>query len=123
VDTSKGVTELRDALAVWVPEPEMIRAIIYLLLSIFLITILRVMIGIVMKGLNAYLNPAGETTSAGSRERNSHTKKGGVLRKDSWSGVYIAEDSAVVKVINGETHYFASENNFREYMRQSSAKS
>ncbi|MCW5962902.1 MAG: hypothetical protein KIT83_02600 [Bryobacterales bacterium] len=100
----------------------MIRAIIYLLLSIFLITIVRLVIGIVMKGLNAYLNPAG-AESASTRTQATGARKAGVLRKDSLSGVYIAEDSAVVKVINGTTHYFASENNFREFMRQEGMRS
>lgn len=105
----------------------MIRAIIYLLLSIFLITIVRLMIGVVMKALNVYLNPA----SAGSSSTRSQTagaqatgaRKSGVLRKDSFSGIYIAEDSAIVKVINGKTHYFASENNFTEFMRQEGLRS
>lgn len=101
----------------------MIRAIIYLLLSIFLITIIRLVIGIVMKGLNAYLNPAGESTAGTGRGQGGSTKKGGVLRKDSFSGVYIAEDSAIVRVINGETHYFASEENLREFLRVSGAAS
>lgn len=100
----------------------MIRAIIYLLLSIFLITIIRLVIGIVMKGLNSYLNPPGEKASASSRSQAAGGRKAGVLRKDSFSGVYIAEDSAVVKVINGETHYFASEDNFREYLRKTGAR-
>lgn len=100
----------------------MIRAIIYLLLSIFLITIIRLVIGIVMKGLSSYLNPAQESASTSSRGQTSSARKAGVLRKDSFSGVYIAEEAAVVKVIDGETHYFASEENFREYLRKSGTR-
>jgi YHS domain-containing protein len=98
----------------------MIRVLIYILLSIFLITILRMVIGIVMQGLNAYLNPASKTTarSGGS----SAGRRSGVLRKDSFTGVYIAEDAAITKVINGETHYFASEDNFRSYLDSRSAR-
>ncbi len=123
---TKGVTVSRDALFVYRSEPEfiepfMIRAIIYLLISIFLITIIRLVIGIVMKGLSAYLNPAGNGSSS-ERAQTAGGRKGGVLRKDSFSGIYIAEDSAIVKVINGETHYFASEDNFREYLRKSGVR-
>ncbi len=101
----------------------MIRAIIYLLLSIFLITIIRLMIGIVMKALNAYLNPVPPSASNSRPNSTSAPKpKAGVLRKDSYSGVYIAEDSAIVKVINGETHYFASDDNFRAFIQKAGAR-
>lgn len=100
----------------------MIRIFIYLLLSIFVITLVRMFIGIVMKGLGAYLNPGEARTARGPRPQAGPSRKGGVLRKDSYSGVYIAEDSAVAKVINGETHYFSSEENLQAYLRESAAR-
>ncbi|MCU0228717.1 MAG: hypothetical protein MUF01_13870 [Bryobacterales bacterium] len=100
----------------------MIRAILYLLLSIFLITFIRLVIGIVMKGLNAYLNPVPPTTASKGAPTSTATPKSGVLRKDSHSGVYIAEDSAIVKVINGQTHYFANEENFRAFLQQAGTR-
>ena len=100
----------------------MIRAFIYILVAIFVITIVRMMIGIVMQGLSAYLNPAGESASRPKGTSEPSGRKSGVLRKDSYTGVYIAEDAALSKVINGETHYFASEDNFRAYLDAKSAR-
>jgi YHS domain-containing protein len=99
----------------------MIRIFIYLLLSIFAITLLRMFIGIAMKGFSAYVGGGSSTQASSSKGTKSATsaRSAGVLRKDSYSGVYITEESAVKRVINGEVHYFASEENVQAYLRQS----
>jgi|GEM_PF-2958960 len=104
----------------------MIKTFVYLLLSIFAITLVRVFIGIVMKGLASYMGGGMGSAAGGAgtgRGRTGASSKGGVLRKDSYSGIYITEESAVSRVIDGETHYFASEENLRSYLDRRSAQS
>lgn len=102
----------------------MIRMLIYLLAAIFAITLVRIFAGIIARGLGTYLGAPRSTASAGARPGNARAAGGGkqgVLRKDSLTGVYIAEEIAITKVINGRTHYFASDENLREYLKRAPA--
>lgn len=109
----------------------MIKTFVYLLLSIFAITLVRVFIGILMKGLASYMGGGMGSAAGGPGTERGRTgasstgasSKGGVLRKDSYSGIYITEESAVSRVIDGETHYFASEENLRSYLDRRSTQS
>jgi hypothetical protein len=102
----------------------MIKMMIYVFATIFAITLVRIFIGIIAKGLGASLGatasgstrPGGPDRSAGHQTNGS--QRGGVLRKDSLTGIYLAEEIAITKVINGRKHYFASEENFREYLKR-----
>jgi YHS domain-containing protein len=102
----------------------MIRMILYMLAAIFAITLVRIFIGIISRGLGSYLGSApqsaqGSGASPGSSSgRTAGARRQGILRKDSLTGIYIAEEIAVTKVINGQTHYFASEENLREYLKR-----
>ncbi|MCL4784752.1 MAG: hypothetical protein KJZ70_17095 [Bryobacterales bacterium] len=99
----------------------MFRMLLYLLAAIFAITLVRIFVGIISRGLSTYLGAPRPTASAGARPSNArsggHVKQG-TLRKDSLTGVYIAEEIAITKVINGRTHYFASDENLREYLKR-----
>lgn len=99
----------------------MFRMLLYMLAAIFAITLVRIFVGIIARGLTTYLGSPRPTTSAGTRPatpRTSGATKQGTLRKDSLTGVYIAEEIAISKVINGRTHYFASDENLREYLKR-----
>lgn len=99
----------------------MFRMLIYLLAAIFAITLVRAFVGIIARGLSIYLGTPRSTASTYGNERGGRaagTRKQGTLRKDSFTGIYIDEDLAITKVINGRTHYFASDENFREYMKR-----
>jgi YHS domain-containing protein len=99
----------------------MIRMLLYMLAAIFAITLVRIFVGIIARGLSSYLGSGPQTSassSGSSHARTTGAKRQGTLRKDSLTGVYIAEEIAVTKVINGQTHYFASEENLREYLKR-----
>ena len=102
----------------------MIRMMIYVFATIFAITLVKIFIGIIAKGLSASLGSAaqGSSRAGGPGHSAGHqtngSRRGGVLRKDSLTGIYLAEEIAVTKVINGRKHYFASEENFREYLKR-----
>jgi YHS domain-containing protein len=81
----------------------MIRIAVYLLLAIIVISLLRSIIGIVVKGFGSVLD-AGSTTA---RERPP-ASPGGELKRDPVCGTYVSEATAIRKLANGQTHYFCS---------------
>lgn len=98
----------------------MLKMLLYIVAAIFVITLVRIFIGIISSGLSTYLG-SPSTASGGARpgnDRASGARKQGTLRKDSLTGVYIAEEIAITKVINGRTHYFASNENLQEYLKR-----
>ena len=78
----------------------MFRVIFYLLVTVILISIVRGVIGVVMKGLTELSAPrqraAGEVPLSGE------------LKKDPVCGTYTAAGSSVKQTIRGETVYFCS---------------
>ena len=42
----------------------------------------------------------------------------GELVRDSLSGTYVSKDDAVTRTIDGTVHYFASEENAEEFLKQ-----
>lgn len=81
----------------------MLRFVAYLLIAILLISVLRAVIGVVMKGLADVFGPSQQRA-----ERRANFPTGGELKKDPVCGTYIAIDSAVQKTMGGETYYFCS---------------
>ena len=83
----------------------MFRVIFYLLCTVFLITFLRGVIGVVMKGLSALLNP----TQAPSRgPAGGNVPLTGELRRDPVCGTYIATSTSLKHVAGSETVHFCS---------------
>jgi YHS domain-containing protein len=84
----------------------MFRLILYMLLAVVLISILRMVIGVVMKGLAALLNSGHGAAS--SSERGS-SRLGGILHRDPMCGTYVAESTTHQRRIGSETFYYCSE--------------
>ena len=84
----------------------MFRVIFYLLVTIFLITIVRGIIGIVLRGFSQLLNSprqAPSKTSAGTEIPLS-----GELKKDPSCGTYISAATSIKQTVGGQTHHFCS---------------
>ena len=77
----------------------MIRAVGYLLLAIFLITLLRYVIGTVMKGLSDLVQP---------RESRRPVELAGELRKDPVCGTFVSTATSLKKTVRGEVVHFCS---------------
>jgi len=78
----------------------MIRAVLYLLLTVLVLTLLRAIIGVVSKALTSQLQP---NTGQPGRERS-----GGQLRRDPVCGAYVSEDVSTKKTVGNKTFYFCS---------------
>lgn len=86
----------------------MLRGLIYLLASIFLIAIIRAVVGIIGKAVNELVNPQDAQPASGGGS-SSTVKAGGELKKDPVCGTYISTHSPHRKTVRGETVYFCSE--------------
>jgi YHS domain-containing protein len=84
----------------------MIRTVLYLLISIFLITFLRYVIGIIGKAFSNLARPSGPASAGPSPHR---TETAGELKKDPVCGTYVAAATSVKKTVRGEVIHFCSE--------------
>jgi YHS domain-containing protein len=83
----------------------MIRALAYLIASVLVITVVRSIIGIVMKGFSDLFNPAPPPQKGPSPPS---VPIGGELKKDPVCGTFISTSTAIQKRVGGENYYFCS---------------
>jgi YHS domain-containing protein len=86
----------------------MFRAIVWLLSIVLLITLLRGVIGILLKGISHALSPNRAGSSGVPHPRPKAEGFGGELVKDPVCGMFVSPATAEKKVVHGETHYFCS---------------
>ena len=84
----------------------MFRVIVYLLISIFLISIVRAIIGVVMKGFSELVSPPRQRQARGPSAAD--TPLTGELKKDPFCGTYIAAATSIKQTFGKETFYFCS---------------
>lgn len=83
----------------------MLRLIAYLLISVVLISILRMVIGIAAKAFSGFFSaPSGKRASRAS----SGVPAGGELKRDPVCGTYVLPAAAVTKTVGGQVMYFCS---------------
>ena len=86
----------------------MFRAILYLLITVFLITIVRAMIGIILKGFSELVSPSGQQQGRARGPRNADTPLTGELKRDPVCGTYTAAATSLKQTFGKETFYFCS---------------
>lgn len=80
----------------------MLRAVAYLIASVLVISVVRSIIGIVLKGFADLFKPAE------SPAKKPSVPAGGELKKDPVCGTFISTATSLQKRIGGETYYFCS---------------
>lgn len=83
----------------------MVRALAYLLASILVISVVRSIIGIVLKGFADLFHPPASPQAG---PRRSSVPAGGELKKDPVCGTFISTSTGIQKRAGGETYYFCS---------------
>jgi YHS domain-containing protein len=83
----------------------MIRVVVTILLGIFLITIVRMFIGVVMKGVASMFQPE----EPGKGTPRPPNVVGGELKRDPVCGTYVAAETAVIRTVGGKRVHFCSE--------------
>ena len=87
----------------------MLRLIAAILASIFAISILRSVIGLIMKAFASMVGPnLAKTGPHGEPQSSSTAPASGELKKDPVCGTYVLATTAVKKISNGQTIYFCS---------------
>ncbi len=97
----------------------MLRAITYLLITIFLITVIRSIIGVVLRGFSDLLRTSPAPAAARPSPSVPLT---GELKKDPVCGTYTAVSSSVQQTFRGETLYFCSTGCRDKYVASQAAK-
>jgi len=87
----------------------MVRTVLYLIVSIFVIALLRGIIGLITKGVAGLFEPDGGGAASGRPRQAGKTGMGGELMKDPVCGTYVSPAAALTKSAGGHTHYFCSE--------------
>lgn len=85
-----------------------IRIILYMLFAVVLISVLRSVIGVLMKGLGSILGPQSEgpRSAAGQPPRS---QLGGELRRDPVCGTFVAESTRHQRRVGNQSFYYCSE--------------
>jgi YHS domain-containing protein len=86
----------------------MFRAIFYLLLTVVVITVLKSIIGIVLKGFAEAMRP-GSTTQANGGRQADQVPLTGELKKDPVCGTYIATATSIKEKVGGQVIHFCSQ--------------
>jgi YHS domain-containing protein len=86
----------------------MFRAIFYLLLTVVVITVLKGIVGIVLKGVAEAMRPGSSGPGAAPRSPNQ-VPLTGELKKDPVCGTYIAAASSIQEKVGGQVFHFCSQ--------------
>jgi YHS domain-containing protein len=81
----------------------MVRAVLYILLAIIVITLLRSIIGVVGKAVAALFEPNPNAGPGDAEPRNA-----GELKRDPVCGTYVSTATSVKKTIDGRVVHFCS---------------
>jgi YHS domain-containing protein len=79
----------------------MIRAVVYLLVTVLVVTLLRAVMAVLQRGVASLFQP-----DAG--QRRAAPRSAGQLRRDPVCGAYVSEDLAVKKSAGTKTFFFCS---------------
>jgi YHS domain-containing protein len=84
------------------------RVIVEAVIAVLVITVLRSVLGVILKGFSELFHPSRATGSGDSAARAPRRPIADELKKDPVCGTFIAASSSLQKTIAGETYYFCS---------------
>jgi YHS domain-containing protein len=84
----------------------MFRTLIYLLISLLLITFIRMVIGIIMRGMREAMNE--QSATGRTQPRPPAGPAGGELKRDPVCGTFVPATTAFQKIVHGQQQYFCS---------------
>ncbi|MGI8745445.1 MAG: YHS domain-containing protein [Bryobacteraceae bacterium] len=85
----------------------MLRLLTYLLISLFLVTILRNIVGVILRGFSQMMNSRTAQNGTGPSVPPS-VPLTGELKKDPVCGTYTAAATSIQQTVHGQTFYFCS---------------
>lgn len=86
----------------------MLRFVVILLASVLLITVIRSIVGVIMRGFADLLKGEAEKPQTASAPRRPEVPVGGELKKDPVCGTFVSTATSLKKTVGGQTVYFCS---------------
>jgi YHS domain-containing protein len=86
----------------------MLRGLLYILLGLFLITVVRMFVGVIFKGIGEMLQPSQPETATHRTGSAADVPIGGELKRDPVCGTFVPVASSVKKTVHGELMHFCS---------------
>lgn len=87
----------------------MLRFVVFSLIGVLLISVVRAIVGVVLKGFADLMGAGGNTQSAGNPvARPPDVPLGGDLKKDPVCGTFVATSTSVKKTVGGKVIHFCS---------------
>lgn len=91
----------------------MLRFVVILLAAVLLISVLRSVIGLILRGFSELLN-----SSTAPQPKRPEVPVAGELKKDPVCGMFVPAASAIKQTAGAETVYFCSEECKSKYQHQ-----
>jgi YHS domain-containing protein len=86
----------------------MFRLITYLLIGLFLVTVVRSIVGVVLRGFSEMLRSHVAPQANASATRDQGVPLTGELKKDPVCGTYTPAGTSLQQTVRGQTFYFCS---------------
>jgi YHS domain-containing protein len=86
----------------------MLRAVAYLIASVLVISVVRSIIGIVLKGFSDLFHPPESGPGTPHTSGTQSVPMVGELKKDPVCGTFVSTGTAIQKRVGGEIYYFCS---------------
>jgi len=94
----------------------MIRAVLYIFISLLLITFVRMVMGMILRTMKEMMSPAA-APHPGVRDQPPSTPITGELKRDPVCGTFVPVNTSFRKTINGESFCFCSADCRDKYAR------
>ena len=86
----------------------MIRAVLYALISIIAITFIRMVVGIITRGVSDAMKEQSAPNTASASGKVNDVPKSGVLKACANCGTYVVASQALTATLKGEPVYYCS---------------
>ena len=86
----------------------MFKVVLYALIAIFLISIVRAVVGVILKGFSELVSPSQQRRATTAAPGSAATPLTGELKKDPVCGTYTAAATSIKQTFGKETLYFCS---------------
>lgn len=88
----------------------MVRTILFILISLVLVTFLRMVVGMILNTMKGMMNEAGSPSTAGGGHSPSPSTPpvSGELKRDPVCGTFVPTSTAFQKTVKGEAYHFCS---------------
>ena len=86
----------------------MLRAVLFIVISLVLVTFLRMVVGLILNTMRGMANPDNVAAGPDRQNRPPTVPVSGELKKDPVCGIFVPASTSFQKVIRGEAYHFCS---------------